>query len=471
MSSLLVASSCSDTLEVNPRLQIDSASALTNETAVNAAVNSVYDALQSTLLYGRDLIALPEALSDNGRATNKSGRLVPEWQNQPGAHFANWAQAYYAINQANLILKALPTVTMPQANKDNVEGQCLFLRALLYFDLMRAYAYAPKAIISQQDRGGVPIILDGVLDLSQVTLPNRPSIEDNFKQINADLANAITKLAAVAVSRAPFYVTRGAAQALASRVALYAGDWTNANKFATDALASGVGTFQTTAAYVASWRAARNPESMFEINFQTNENIGVNTSLQTTYTTLVAVGNRTQTGGFGDLVPTAGLLADMESEKNAAGQTLDVRRQLYELGTAGRGTAEIETTKFLGKNGQVNLDNIPVIRISEMYLNRAEAYFNLQNETDALKDLNVIRMRAGLPEAKDLTGAALLTEILKQRRIELAFEGHRFFDLKRLGRTITKAPANLEFTDFKVLARIPVGEIAINPNLRQNFGY
>lgn len=468
---MFLVASCSDTLDVKPRLQIDSATALTNETAVNAAVNSVYDALQSTFLYGRDLIAIPEALSDNGRATNKSGRLVPEWQNQPGSHLANWGQAYYAINQANLILKALPTVTMAQANKDNVEGQCLFLRALLYFDLMRAYAYAPKAVISQQDRGGVPIVLDGVLDLSQVTFPNRPSIDDSFKQINADLTNAITKLANVAVSRAPFYVTRGAAQALASRVALYAGDWANANKFATDALASGVGRFQTTATYVSSWRTASNPESMFEINYQTNENIGVNTSIQTTYTTLVQVGNRTQTGGFGDLVPTASLLADMEAEKNATGQVLDVRRQLYELGTAGRGTAEIECTKFLGKNGQVNLDNVPVIRISEMYLNRAEANFNLQNEAEALKDLNVIRTRAGLPEAKDLTGAALLTEILKQRRIELAFEGSRFFDLKRLGRTITKAPANLEFSDFKVLARIPVGEIAINPSLRQNFGY
>ena len=86
-------------------------------------------------------------------------------------------------------------------------------------------------------------------------------------------------------------------------------DWANAEKAATDALASGIGVFQTNANYIASWRAAINPESMFEINYQTNENVGVNTSLQTTYTTLVELGNRTKTGGFGDLVPSANFLA------------------------------------------------------------------------------------------------------------------------------------------------------------------
>ncbi len=167
--------------------------------------------------------------------------------------------------------------------------------------------------------------------------------------------------------------------------------------------------------------------------------MGVNTSLQTSYTTLVASGNRTQTGGFGDLVPTRALLDAYESEKDADGKTIvDVRRSLYELGTAGRGTAEIECTKFLGRSGQVNLDNIPVIRVSEMYLNRAEALARSGNAAGALTDLNVIRTRAGLPAATDLTGAALITEILKQRRLELAFEGHRFFDMKRLGLDIVK---------------------------------
>ena len=472
---VIALSSCSDLLNVSPRQSIDSSTALTTEEALDATIIAAYDQLQSINVYGRDIIAMPEALADNGRATNKSGRLNPEFQNQPNAHIVNlWATAYFAINQLNLVIDALPNVTkMADAKRQSIEGQAYFMRALLYFELMRAYAYTPKAIITQQDRGGVPLILKGVLEIPQITYASRASIDDCYKQIVLDFTTAITKLEGTAKSRAPFFATKGAAQGLLSRVYLYMGDWANAEKAATDALASGIGAFQSSSAnYISAWRSGVHPESMFELNYLTNENVGVNSSLQTTYTTLIALGNRTTTGGFGDLVPTAALLAAMDSEKDTAGKVLDIRRTLYELGTAGRGTAEIECTKFLGKNGAVNLDNIPVIRVSELYLTRAEAIYNIGGrEADALKDLNFIRTRAGLPaRTATLTGVALLDEILKQRRIELAFEGHRFFDLKRLGRDIVKA-TTIPSTDYRILAPLPVREIQANPNLKQNFGY
>jgi hypothetical protein len=464
---LLFSTSCESILDVKPRQSIDSATALNDADAINAAINGVYDRLQSTVLYGRDFVAIPEALSDNGRATNKSGRLNGEYNNQVGSHFINWSTTYPAINQVNLILEALPTITnMTQAQKDAAEGECSFLRALLYFDLMRAYAYEPGTEISQYNRGGVPLILKGVIEPSQITYPARASIKEVYEQMYKDLTVATTK----GGKTAPIYASKGAAQALFSRVALYNKDYTNAAKYATDALASGVGKFVDNAGYIQAWRVASHPESMFELTYTTPENIGVNTSLQTTYTTLVELGNRAKTGGFGDLVPSATLLAAMESEKEGT-KVLDVRRQLYELGTTGRGTAEIECTKFFGKNGAVNLDNVPVIRVSEMYFNRAEANYFIGKEADALTDINIIRKRAGLPEKKDLKGKDLLDEILKQKRIEFAFEGHRWFDLKRMGADIIKTPVNIPFTDFRILARIPTGEISNNPNLKQNFGY
>ncbi len=473
---VLTFASCTDLLDVQPRASIDSVTALTTEDAVNAAVNGIYDRLQSTNLYGRDLVAIPEALADNGRATNKSGRLNPEYQNQVNAHFIHWQTSYFAINQANLVLDALPKVEkMTQANKDFVEAQALFIRGLLYFELMRAYAYEPTVEIKEASKGGVPLLKSGVVDATQIKLEGRASINDVYESIYSDLTNSIAKFTSSGRTATASFANRTAAQAMFSRVALYRGDYTNAAKYATDALATGsVGRFQTRDTYVSAWRSANHPESIFEIQFQTNENIGVNTSLQTTYTTLVASGNRTTTGGFGDLVPTKALLDAYESEKDADGKVIvDVRRSLYELGTAGRGTAEIECTKFLGRSGQVNLDNIPVIRVSEMYLNRAEALARSGNAAGALTDLNVIRTRAGLPAATGLTGAALITEILKQRRLELAFEGHRFFDMKRLGLDIVKAAPvqNLNFTDFRVLAPIPVREIQANANLKQNTGY
>jgi starch-binding outer membrane protein, SusD/RagB family len=467
----LGATSCSDLIEVTPRQSIDSATALKDGDAINAAMNGVYDRFQSTVLYGRDFLAIPEALADNGRATNKSGRLNNEYNNATGAHFVNWTTAYFAINQLNLIIDALPNIKdLTQAQKDAVEGEASFLRALLYHDLLRAYSYDPGAEVAQYNRGGVPLLLKGVLALTSVTYPARASVSDCYTQVIKDLNNAIAKIPKASNSRAPIYATQGAAQALLSRVYLYNRDYANAAKLATDALGSGVGRFLDNAGYIGGFRSPSNPESMLELVYTVPENIGVNTSLQTTYTTLFEIGNRARTAGFGDLVPSATLLAAMESEKNGT-VVLDIRRQLYELGTAGRGTAAIECTKFMGKNGTANLDNIPVMRISEMYFNRAEANYFLGKDADALADVNIVRKRVGLAELKDLKGAALLAEILKQKRIEFAFEGHRWFDMKRLGMDIVKIPATIPFTDFRILAQIPTGEITNNPNLKQNFGY
>ena len=461
-SIVLITSSCKDLLDVQPRQSIDSSTALLSEEGLSAALTGVYDRLQSTALYGRDLIAIPEALADNGRATNKSGRLNPEYNNQINAHFVNWATAYFAINQLNLVLEAIPKVTtLTAVTKNSFEGQASMLRGLLYFELARCYSYEPMVIVKESDRGAIPLVKKGVIDITQVEKLPRASTNEVYDFIYADLTNAIEKLSTVNLSVA--YANKGAAHAIFSRVALYRGDYANVIKYSDAALASGIGRFQTKETYVSAWRSANQPEAMFEIAYQTNENIGVNTSLQTTYTTLAELGNTARTGGFGDLVPTANLLAAFE--------TGDVRRGLYERGTTGRGASEIECTKFFGRSGALNLDNIPVIRISEMYLNRAEALALSGKEADALVDVNRIRTRAGLDPKTGLTGKTLIDEIAAQRRIELAFEGHRFFDLKRRGLDIVKLPINLAYTDFRVLAPIPLREIQVNSALKQNVGY
>lgn len=85
--AVMMVTSCSNLIEVTPRQSIDSATALKDGDAIGAAINGVYDRFQSTNLYGRDFLAIPDALADNGRATNKSGRLNAEYNNQVGAHF------------------------------------------------------------------------------------------------------------------------------------------------------------------------------------------------------------------------------------------------------------------------------------------------------------------------------------------------------------------------------------------------
>lgn len=482
------SAACSNLLDIEPKQSIDSVTALSTEEAVNAAIIGVVDLMQPTRYYGRDLVATGEALADNGRATNKSGRLNSEYLNAVNSHFGTtatgsstiWSNSYQAINQINLILEGLPKVEkMTQASKDAAEGQLKFFRALIYHNLVKIWAYDPNAKIDTYDKGGVPLLLTGTLDFGQVSKPTRAAVADVYKQIYADLTDAIVKLDKTAASRAPFNPTKGAAQALFSRVALHNRDYDNVIKYANDAIASGVAKFAAKDAYVAGWRAAQHPESFYEIKYVTAENLGVNESLQTSYTTLVELGNRAKTGGFGDLVPTDALLTAMtigkvDKAKATFERGTDVRALLYEFGTAGRGTAEVECTKFIGKNGAVNLDNIPVIRVSEVILNRAEAYAAQNKATEALKDLNQIRERAGLmAQPATIEAEALKADILTQRRVELAFEGDRWFTLKRLGRDVVKAApsATLPFTDYRMLPPIPVREVQSNPSLKQNFGY
>lgn len=494
----LVASSmvgCKDALDISPRQSIDANQALTSRDGINAAVVSVYSRFKSVRLYGRDYIALPEALADNGFATNKSGRLLNEANNVFRAHFteAAWQTAYAGINQANLILETVPGVEAPGITADDKTrwlGEMYFLRALYHFNLVLAHAYIPGAVVGANDRGGVPLMLKGTSTASGALelKPARAPIADVYASIVSDLENANSRLTNAGL---PNLASKAAAQALLSRVNLYRKDYTNAKRWA-DSCINAFGTRLTTSAtYVNQWRGQTHNETLFQLVFATNaENNGVNESLQTSFTTLTATGNTTTTGGFGDLVPTISLLDGLGialtggntsanfTGNNAAiaSRSADVRNQLYEPGTLGRGKSYVECTKYLGKNGFINLDNIPVIRIAEVYLNRAEAMATpgspVFNEAAALTDLNRIATNRGLT-AFTLTGSALYEEILNQRRLELAFEGHRLWDLKRLGRDLVKAPHynTVAFTDIRILAPIPTREVDGNRNLVQNAGY
>jgi len=505
-SLLFVFSSCEKQLEIDPRQSIDASTALNTKDAIDATITSVYATYKSARLYGRDLIAIPEALADNGFATNKSGRLLSEANNVQGVHFSGsvWTNAYAAINQINNSIEAinkgniLPKPT--QTDLDRWMGQLLFLRGMYYFDLVRVYGYIPGAVVTAQDRGGVPISLKGIatFDSAVIWKPSRAHIDTVYAQITRDLVAAESRLTFPGLGAN--LANKAAAQALLSRVYLYNKNYTESKKWSDAVITLAGSRLTTTTTFVPQWRVDTHNETLFQIRFATvAENIGVNEALQTSFSTLVNTGNQAATGGWGDLVPTLSLLTDLgitltggnTSTTNyglnatIASRSTDVRNQLFEPGTAGRGNIKVECTKYLGKNGQINLDNVPVLRIAEAYLNRAEvqatAGSSQLNLAGALADLKTIKSRrytdytGSAEEAADNTRnqASLLEEILRQRRIEFAFEGHRFFDLKRLGRDLAKGPHynNVGFTDLRILPAIPQGEIDGNPNLKQNFGY
>jgi hypothetical protein len=490
LTGSLLVSSCDSLLQVDPRQSIDANGALNTPDAMNAALNSVYSKLRSARIYGRDLFAVSDALADLGQTTSNSGRLIGENNNQPGAHFGTWQTAYFAINEANLILDGLSKVEGASAAQlARWEGEAKFLRGLYYFDLVKVYSYIPTAIFEPGviGQGGIPVVTEGVITsgaaLSRQT--PRSTILEVYAQIYKDLEDA-KRLLGTGTGRGVQYGSGPAASALLSRVALYRGDWAKVVAESTAALSSGVGTVLSGAAYVNGWRAPVNPESMFEVRFAlAEESIGVNESLQSTYTALLNLTNKNAQGGWGDFIPNAtvrGLfgLAPLQLGTPATDnnnwdvtRNADVRAQLFTTGNTVRGAGrQIENTKFMSKSGFAYADNVPVIRKSEMHLNRAEANYRLNNESAALTELNAFKALRGLP-AVTLSGTALLEEILLERMKEFIGEGQRFFDLKRNGRGIVKTtPAvNLAFDDFRILPPIPQREVDGNPNIKQNRGY
>ena len=490
LTGSMLVSSCDSLLQVDPRQSIDADGALTTPDAMNAALNSVYSKLRSARIYGRDLFAVSDALADVGQTTSNSGRLIGENNNQPGAHFGTWQTAYFAINEANLILDGISKVEGASAAQiARWEGESKFLRGLYYFDLVKVYSYMPTAVFEPGviGQGGIPVVTEGVIS-SGVALSRqtpRSTINEVYAQIYKDLEDA-KRLLGTGTGRGVQYGSGPAASALLSRVALYRGDWAKVVAESTAALSSGVGTVLSGSAYVNGWRAPVNPESMFEVRFAlAEESIGVNESLQSTYTALLNLTNKNSQGGWGDFIPNATVrgffgLAALQIGNPATDnnnwdvtRNTDVRAQLYTTGNTVRGAGrQIENTKFMSKSGFAYADNVPVIRKSEMHLNRAEANYQLKNESAALTELNAFKALRGLP-AVTLSGNALLEEILLERMKEFIGEGHRFFDLKRYGRGIVKTvPAvNLAFDDFKILPPIPQREVDGNPNIKQNRGY
>ncbi|MBC6110252.1 RagB/SusD family nutrient uptake outer membrane protein [Pedobacter fastidiosus] len=477
IATILGASSCKKTLKTEPKNSISSNVALQEAAGVEGLVNSLYESLQSTTYYGRNFIVVPELLSDNMRIVNtNSNRFVSESNNTIAATVDLWTAGYSAINRANGVLKYSELVTgLTPLRKKQLQGEAYFIRALVYFDLVKSYGYNPQQIVSGRNLG-VPITLDFVENYpADIKYPTRNTVQEVYTQIKTDLTSAIGLLDN---TFAPKRVSLAAANALRSRVALFNGDWADAATFATTALTSGVGAFvdpasATTpalksASYATIFTSPSSPESIFELNFEITESAGSD-GLSSIYTrSTVGLPPSLAGSGYGDAAPQANLVATYE--------TGDVRKDLLFAITKGS-EAILWNQKYPAAKGP-QIDNVKLIRVSEMILTRAEANFRNGTAIGASPqaDLDRIRLRAGL-----ISVPVTLDAILKERRIELAYEGHRYWDLLRTGSAINKStttlPANatpstiIPFTDFRLLARIPLTEVQNNPNIIQNTGY
>jgi starch-binding outer membrane protein, SusD/RagB family len=385
-----------------------------------------YNSLASTNYYLRTFSIYPEVTAGNIKYSRSANQALITSYNFNNDVIVNdmtnfYRTAYAIIYNCNTIIANINNIADAnnlQKNKFLADAYCI--RALVHFDLARVFSQANNY---STDASHPAITIKNVL--SPITSQANPlsSSKEVFSQITNDIDSAIglypNSSNIFTLGDAKTYFSLEAAKALKSRVALYKNDWTTTVTLSTDIISSNKYSLIPTSNYVASWSKKNiSSESIFELS----------------------TGNRIST-----------YLSDYYNPKSTFGQlatTTDLLN-LYSIGdvrakatmffdSSINSTFYSFTKKYqdLNENG----NNIKIIRLSELYLNRAEAYAELDNLTAALTDLNLIRKR-GLPSATNFTSTdkqVVLNEIFNERRRELCFEGHAFFDFSRKQKNIVR---------------------------------
>lgn len=459
----LLAGACSDSfLDLENPQGLDLRRTIVDVPSLQAAANGVYDKFQSIHYYNRSFLIYPEVIGDNMFVSRRnSGRYINydffRLNPDDGSATDTWYQMWRLINNANLAItrgEALD-VTGAQENEVNeIIGEMYAARALCYFDMLRLFAQ-PYNFTADASHLGVPLITEPQLELIK---PSRNTAGEVYEQVVNDFTKALTLLSA---NRKPGRFTIPAVHALLAKVYLYMEDWENAEHHATEVI-EGSYSLLATDAYLQSWAERHSVESLFEI---------INSAIDRPSTD--GIGYFFEPAGYGDGLATKDLYDTYAAT--------DIRKGLIEQGARPGGESPAYIVRKYPLGAVTMDDNIKVIRLSEVYLIRAEARAELaltngSYTLGAQADLTTIVQRAD-PSAAAITqsGPALIDRILLERRKELAFEGNRLFDMNRKKRGILHIQSGrsemLTYPNDGFILPISRTELQANPNMEQNPGY
>jgi len=454
---------CSDFLTEEPILSQSNELTLSTLNGVDKAVAGAYSPLASTTWYGASFIIYNEMKTGNGKkyfdSAWDSGRLTDAYNINfsEASTYGLWGYAYYVISAVNNAMDALQGIEGDEQTKNNLRAEALFIRALAHFDLVRTYAQ-PYSYTADASHDGVPVVLHTDPDGQ----PARESVAKVYEQIVADLLEAESVIA-------PGYVRSGVAdaksavsiyaiQALLSRAYLYMGQWQKSADYATKVIESKKYSLWTATNLKDAACYKENVPKGGEIIFEV---YGIKTNSYDGYHD--GISPMTGPKGYGD----AGAAADLYESYEAS----DVRSTLFQ-----KQDGVVWTAKYAGKGlGTPDVSNTVVLRLSEMYLNRAEALINgaVIAGVNAADDLQAIaESRGATAQPQTLTG------VYAERNKELAWEGHLWFDLARTGRDMTRSDfigdeqaREVKKGDYRWALPIPLREYGVNPNLTHNPGY
>lgn len=432
----LAGSSCQKkVLDIDPQDRLSSELAFSTPEKIEASTIASYDGLQNyEFLAGRALIyidAMGEDIFDQGGTFGDLPRFA---QLSNSTYAANvWSAGYNAIGRANRAMAGITdnssklTATKAKA----LIAECKFVRAVANFYLVNFFAQ-PYGFTADASHPGIPLITVSYTSNDPDANKPRAPVSAVYSAIITDLTEALADLPVSYSDRTDSTYnnktrgTKAAASSFLSRVYLYKGDYTNAKKYALDVINGMYGTFALNSTVNGAFGPGHytTQETIWSIPNNVTDNPSTNLSLPQHYSA----------AGRADLAVSSNFL-----DSNVYFLANDKRRSMLAAGINGF----LFTTKY--PDVATRSDWAPIIRYPEVLLTYAEAQARTATgiDADAIAKLNIVRDRAkaittlSYTVGSFLNKDALVAAILGERRIELAFEGHRFWDLMRTKTAVT----------------------------------
>jgi starch-binding outer membrane protein, SusD/RagB family len=430
--------SCEDELNLEPEQSISTEVAVSTGENIENILIGTYAEAGDNVSYGGDIQILSDLYGITDEASWVGTFAQPREVFNKRIFTDNvfvrdiWLNGYQIINQANLVVDYVDLVD--EDRQATVEGEAKFLRALTYFDLVRLFGQQYEAG-QQNTQLGVPLSMEGITDYSGDLEVPRNTVEEVYTQVLADLNDAYDLLP----ESNGIFADKYAAQALLARVHLQMGNYEEARDAAHDVIENSGHSLTST--YEAAFNNdVDSSEDVFA--FQVTSQDGEN-DLIIHYADQAA-------GGRGGDITINPAFTDRFDDNDDRGEFF------YESAQSGATLTGKYTNQF---------GNIPLIRLAEMYLIRAEANERLNTEVGntPLDDINLLRERANANQLSSVS----LEDILEERELELAFEGFLIHDLKRTQRSV----GELDYNDNALVFPVPQREIDANSLLVQNPGY
>jgi len=456
--------SCEKELDQLPYDEFATENAFTTAQDFENGLRGAYSALTRGGLYGSSdagsMLSAPDVLGDNvtlsqgGRFTK---RYLHDYEYNTNATMRGlYMDAYTLIFRANQILFYVEG--FDGESKDNVIAEAKALRALAHFNLATYFGKIPTQSGDANSSLGVAYVTEADPNIE----PSRLTVGETYNLIINDLEDAKSK---INQSNPVGRMGLDAVNILLSRVYLYMGQWQNSID-AANAVTSNVASRENV---VGVWEDTNQDGLVFYIP-NVDPIIGI------------SIGVTWNQGSMTSLIPeyvTSFQLYNLFADD-------DIRKEAYTFEGSSGGVQYNGIKKLFGRPGQTNGEvDFKIFRVAEVHLNKAEAYFNLANETAARQALDQVRMNRYTRPPSGESGSDLRAAIRLERRLEFAFEYQRFFDIKRWGLSVNRTNAGdiadgsgtpsdvLTLANGSTKFQLPVAQesLDVNPNLQQNPGY